>query len=108
MILAGYNILSKNPTLNWIDNLGTRASVPYAAHGYGAYYTMSIFDRYHRDDISYEEGIDIIHKCIFECEKRLPFSTGGFLYGRWRVKLIAVSKLWMQKALETLQISTSL
>jgi len=80
MILAGYNVLTKKPTLNWIDNLGTRAAVPYCAHGYGAYYTMSIFDRYHRDDISYEEGVDIIRKCIFELNKRLPISSGGYLY----------------------------
>ena len=81
MILAGYNILSKRPTLNWIDNLGTRATVPYCAHGYGAYYTMSIFDRYHRDDISYEEGIDIVRKCISELDKRLPIASGGYRYG---------------------------
>jgi 20S proteasome subunit beta 4 len=68
--------------LNWIDNLGTRAAVPYAAHGYGAYYTMSIFDRYHRDDISYEEGVDILRKCVAELEKRLPISSGGYLYVR--------------------------
>jgi len=80
MILAGYNILTKKPTLNWIDNLGTRASVPYCAHGYGAYYTMSIFDRYHRYDISFEEGVDIMQKCIFELEKRLPIASGGYLY----------------------------
>jgi 20S proteasome subunit beta 4 len=80
MILAGYNIQTKRPTLNWIDNLGTRATVPYGAHGYGAYYTMSIFDRYHRDDLSYEEGIDIIRKCIFELEKRLPIASGGYMY----------------------------
>ena len=79
MILAGYNVLTKKPTLNWIDNLGTRAAVPYCAHGYGAYYTMSIFDRYHREDINYEEGVDIIRKCIFELDKRLPISSGGYL-----------------------------
>jgi len=80
MILAGWNILTKKPTLNWIDNLGTRADVPYCAHGYGAYYTMSIFDRYHRDDISYEEGLDIIRKCITELDKRLPIASGGYRY----------------------------
>ena len=79
MILAGYNVLTKKPTLNWIDNLGTRAAVPYCAHGYGAYYTMSIFDRYHREDINYEEGVDIIRKCIFELDKRLPISSCGYL-----------------------------
>ena len=80
MILAGWNILTKKPTLNWIDNLGTRANVPYCAHGYGAYYTMSIFDRYHRDDISYEEGLGIVRKCIAELEKRLPIASGGYRF----------------------------
>ena len=41
---------------------------------------MSIFDRYHRDDISYEEGVEIIRKCVFELEKRLPIASGGYLY----------------------------
>jgi len=80
MILAGWNILTKKPTLNWIDNLGTRANVPYCAHGYGAYYAMSIFDRYHRDDTSYEEGLDIIRKCITELDKRLPIASGGYRF----------------------------
>ena len=81
MILAGYNILTKKPTLNWIDNLGTRATVPYCAHGYGAYYTMSIFDRYHRDDINYEEG-SRYHSQMYcsSLEKRLPIASGGYLY----------------------------
>jgi 20S proteasome alpha/beta subunit len=108
MILAGYNIQTKRPTLNWIDNLGTRAAVPYGAHGYGAYYTMSIFDRYHRDDLSYEEGLDIIRKCIFELEKRLPIASGGYLYGFFGVLLILGSRLWMQRELERLRILINL
>ena len=42
--------------------------------------TMSIFDRYHRDDIGYKESVDIICKCIFELDKRLPIGSGGYLY----------------------------
>jgi 20S proteasome subunit beta 4 len=79
MILAGYNTLTKKPTLNWIDNLAAKAALPYAAHGYGAYYTMSIFDRYHRHDMNLEDGLDIIRKCIAELDKRLPIASGGYL-----------------------------
>ena len=101
LILAGYNILTKKPTLNWIDNLGTRATLPYCAHGYGAYYTMSIFDRYHREDISFEEGVEIIRKCIFELQKRLPIASGGYLYDPLVYKTnIVESKLWMKRELE--------
>lgn len=109
MILAGYNILTKKPTLNWIDNLGTRATVPYCAHGYGAYYTMSIFDRYHRDDISYEEGVEIIRKCVFELEKRLPIASGGYLYAFYRNRANIVElKLWMRRELEWSRIGKKL
>ena len=102
MIIAGWNILTKKPVLNWIDNLGTKAAVPYAAHGYGAYYTMSIFDRYHRDDITYEEGVDIVRKCVAELERRLPVASGGYLYflpvcGPW---LMVESNVWMPAVFE--------
>jgi Proteasome subunit len=107
MILAGYNILTKKSTLNWIDYLGTRATVPYCAHGYGAYYTMSIFDRYHHDNINYEEGIDIMRKCIFELEKRLPVASGGYLYRLFIPSLIIELKLWIPMELERLMILTS-
>ena len=34
------------PKLYWIDNLGTLAEVPFAAHGYGAYFALSLLDRF--------------------------------------------------------------
>lgn len=33
------------PSLYWIDYLGTIAEVPFAAHGYGSYFVLSLFDR---------------------------------------------------------------
>jgi 20S proteasome alpha/beta subunit len=33
------------PKLYWIDYLGTLADVPFAAHGYGSYFALSLLDR---------------------------------------------------------------
>jgi len=41
---------------------------------------MSIFDRYHHKDLTYEEGLDILRKCFAELDKRLPIASGGYLY----------------------------
>ncbi|KAJ2963835.1 hypothetical protein NUW54_g14264 [Trametes sanguinea] len=36
---------SDTPHLYWIDYLGTMSEVPFAAHGYGAYFALSLLDR---------------------------------------------------------------
>lgn len=80
LIVAGYD---GEPHLYWIDYLASKARMPYAAQNYGAYYCQSIFDRYHRPDISLDEGLDILRKCFAELATRLPISFGG-----WDVKVI--------------------
>jgi 20S proteasome alpha/beta subunit len=36
----------KQPKLYWMDYLGTQSDVPFAAHGYGSYFALSLLDRY--------------------------------------------------------------
>jgi 20S proteasome subunit beta 4 len=45
LLLGGYDEATSTPHLYWIDYLGTIASVPYAAHGYGSYFALSTLDR---------------------------------------------------------------
>ena len=45
LLLGGYDTASHEPHLYWIDYLGTMASVPFAAHGYGSYFALSLLDR---------------------------------------------------------------
>ena len=45
VLLGGYDEATSTPHLYWIDYLGTMANVPYAAHGYGAYFALSLLDR---------------------------------------------------------------
>ncbi|XP_013790676.1 proteasome subunit beta type-2-like [Limulus polyphemus] len=47
LLLAGYD-KHTGPELYFMDYLATMAKVPYAAHGYGSFFTLSILDRYYR------------------------------------------------------------
>jgi 20S proteasome alpha/beta subunit len=68
--LAGYDISTSLSHLYWIDYLGTKAVVPYAAHGLGVYVALSTMDKWWYPDIQRREGVDVLKKCVNEVEKR--------------------------------------
>lgn len=51
--------------------------MPYAAHGYAAFYTFSLLDRHYRPDFTTEEGLDLLKKCLKELETRMPIDFKG-------------------------------
>ncbi|CCH41488.1 Proteasome component [Wickerhamomyces ciferrii] len=77
VLIAGYDENKKEPSLNWIDYLGTRAELPYAAHGYAAFYTFSLLDRHYRPDFTTEEGLNLLKLCLKELETRIPVDFKG-------------------------------
>jgi len=78
LLLGGYDVATEAPKLYWIDYLGTLADVPFAAHGYGSYFALSLLDHYHNPDASLEEGIDTLKRCIAEVQNRLVISLPSF------------------------------
>jgi hypothetical protein len=70
LLLGGYDITTSIPHLYWIDYLGTKAIVPYAAHGLGVYVSLSTMDKWWYDGIGREEGVNVLKKCVDEVEKR--------------------------------------
>lgn len=46
LLLAGYDE-HEGPALYYMDYLAALAKAPFAAHGYGAFLTLSILDRYY-------------------------------------------------------------
>lgn len=46
LLMAGYDD-DLGPQLYFIDYLASCVKVPYAAHGYGGFFSLSILDRYH-------------------------------------------------------------
>ncbi|CAO1618536.1 unnamed protein product [Sympodiomycopsis kandeliae] len=83
LLLGGYDQPSSTPALYWLDYLGTLASVPFAAHGYGAYFCLSLMDRYHRPDMTLEEGLELLKRCVNELKTRFIVDLGT-----WKVKVV--------------------
>ncbi|KAK9452680.1 nucleophile aminohydrolase [Dipodascopsis uninucleata] len=77
LLVAGYDVTESMPKLYYVDYLAAKAEVPYTAHGYAAFYVSSLLDRWHRRDISMEEGIKIMNMCIAELRTRLPIDFKG-------------------------------
>ncbi|KAG1835468.1 nucleophile aminohydrolase [Suillus variegatus] len=83
LLLGGYDTSSHTPNLYWIDYLGTVVEVPFAAHGYGSYFALSLLDRYHDPEASLEEGLANLKRCIDEVAKRLVVNPG-----KYKVKVV--------------------
>ncbi|KAL8281386.1 hypothetical protein RQP46_006070 [Phenoliferia psychrophenolica] len=78
LLLGGFDPTNGKPELFWIDYLGTLGTVPYAAHGYGAYFALSTMDRWHTPDMDLEQGLVVLRKCVDELEKRFIVNLGEF------------------------------
>ena len=70
LLLAGYDTTLSSPHLYWIDYLGTKAVVPYAAHGLGMYVALSTMDKWWYPEMGRTEGVQVLRRCIDEVGKR--------------------------------------
>lgn len=77
VLLAGFDTKTKVPSLNWIDYLGTNVELPYAAHGYAAFYASSLLDKHYKSDMTIEDGLRLLQMCITELETRMPIDFKG-------------------------------
>jgi len=80
LIITGVDITQDppRPEVYYLDYLGTMAKVPYGIHGYSAFFATSILDRHHRLDMSVEDGVELLRKCINEIQKRLLLNLPQF------------------------------
>ncbi|KAF9242286.1 nucleophile aminohydrolase [Melanogaster broomeanus] len=83
LLVGGYDLADHKPNLYWIDYLGTVVDVPFAAHGYGSYFALSLLDRYHNPEASLEEGLATLKRCIEEVAKRVVVSPE-----KYKVKVV--------------------
>ncbi|KAG7660919.1 PRE1 [[Candida] subhashii] len=76
-LIGGYDIKTNQPSLNWIDYLGTQVELPYGAHGYAGFYTTSLLDKHYRKGMTVEEGLELLRMCLKELETRMPIDFKG-------------------------------
>ena len=50
LLLAGYDKV-EGPSLYFMDYLASVNKVPFGAHGYGSFFTVSILDRHYREGL---------------------------------------------------------
>lgn len=79
MLIAGFDDAS-GPALYFMDWLASLQKVPFGAHGYGSFFSLSIMDRYYKPDLSRAEARELLQKCIdevsllaFHCFANLSF-----------------------------------
>lgn len=84
-MLAGYDRID-GPQLYYMDYLASLSEIKYAAHGYGGFFSLSIMDRYHLDDLTHEEAYELMKKCVKEVHQRLIVNLPNF-----KVQLIDVN-----------------
>ena len=80
VLLGGFDTKQAKTGLYYLDYMGTMAEVPYAAHGYGSYFTLGTLDRYHRPDMTPEEGVRLLEKCVREIQLRFLINLASFSY----------------------------
>mmetsp|Transcript_10874 Transcript_10874/g.14547 ORF Transcript_10874/g.14547 Transcript_10874/m.14547 type:complete len:203 (+) Transcript_10874:52-660(+) len=84
LILAGCESGGKSDgspksSLYFLDYLGTIQKVPYCCHGYGATFATAILDRYYRRDMTVEESLELLKKCMDEIRQRIIINNEKFV-----------------------------
>ena len=79
LLLAGYdNGANAGPSLYFFDYLAAMAKVNFAAQGYAANFILSVFDRDWKENLTLEEGLEIVKKCLHELKTRFLISQPVF------------------------------
>lgn len=68
ILMAGMD--DSGPALFFLDYLGALIQVPFAVHGYGGMFTLSIMDRYYKKDMNKDEAVTLLQQCVTEIQKR--------------------------------------
>ncbi|EGF78575.1 hypothetical protein BATDEDRAFT_30482 [Batrachochytrium dendrobatidis JAM81] len=70
VLIAGANPKTGAPELYWIDYISNMSKLKFAAHGYASYFCLSTMDRYWHENITQEEAIALLKKCLAELRVR--------------------------------------
>jgi len=78
LLIAGFDDEKDECELYVMDYLASMVKAPYAAHGYGGYFTTALLDRHYRKDMTRDEAYDLIKDCVKEVQKRLIINLPNF------------------------------
>jgi 20S proteasome subunit beta 4 len=61
-----------------MDYMASLSKVNFGAHGYAANFILSVFDRDWKPDMTVEEGMEVVRRCIHELKTRFLISQPVF------------------------------
>ncbi|CAD8139992.1 unnamed protein product [Paramecium pentaurelia] len=67
------------PSLYWLDYLGSLQKITRGAQGYANYFLLGLLDNQYKPNLTKEEGIEIIKKCIKELQTRFLIAQNKFI-----------------------------
>jgi len=65
-LLLGGHDESAGPSLYHMDYLAAMVKIPFAAHGYGSFFSLSTLDRHWKPDMNKDEVLSLLKTCIAE------------------------------------------
>jgi len=78
LLMAGFDEETEECELYTLDYLASMVKAPFAAHGYGGFFTTAIMDRDYRKDMNQTEAYDLMKSCVREVHKRLVINLPNF------------------------------
>mmetsp|Transcript_18920 Transcript_18920/g.26350 ORF Transcript_18920/g.26350 Transcript_18920/m.26350 type:complete len:193 (+) Transcript_18920:72-650(+) len=78
LLMGGYDE-KVGPSLYYMDYLGSMHKMDFASHGYGSYFTLSIFDKYYKKGMDLDQGKEVMKKCIKELQTRFLINCPKFI-----------------------------
>jgi 20S proteasome subunit beta 4 len=77
-LFAGYDD-QNGPELYFLDYLATMHKVNSSGHGYGGMFSLSLFDKHWVPNMSKEQSLELVRKCVAEIQERLVVAPEKFL-----------------------------
>jgi len=66
------------PVLYHLDYLAAMVQAPFAAHGYGSFFSLGVLDRHWRPGMNREEVMELMKKCFAQVHKRFIINLPNF------------------------------
>lgn len=77
-LLAGWDD-AHGPSLYYLDYLASMQRVPFTANGYASYFILGLMDKYYEPEMSLEEGLRLLNRCVAEVQKRFIVKMPKFI-----------------------------
>lgn len=76
-LFAGYD--DEGASLYYLDYLGSLQEVNFTAHGYAAYFCLSLLDRQYKGDLTQEDGLKLMKEVIGQLRTRFIMHMPTFM-----------------------------